>query len=107
MDVFLFNFCLEVITTALLSILMYCGYSQKDMVSLLPTIFICSTDINVKLAMLSLEAFQTMCKSHHEQNRTELLGPFHHPEAKGHGDEQHYVLQKAVNHSCSQNKSSP
>lgn len=60
LDIFFFCLIFESITTAHLSILMYCGYPQKDILSLIPLFLIYSTNANVHSELSNLESFQTM-----------------------------------------------
>lgn len=86
-----FLFCLisEAITTAHLSILMYCGYPRKDTLSLLPILFIYSTNVNVDSEHSNLESFQTM-SSWTEQK---CLDPLVLLELKGTGLSDFYSLK--------------
>lgn len=59
--------------TAHLSMLVCCGHMQEDMVSLLPTVFIFSTDANVKPRCLTENPLDNV-KMHDEQN---YLYPLH------------------------------
>lgn len=55
-----------------LSMLVCCGHTQEHMVSLLPTVFVCSTNANVKPRCLTENPLDDV-KMHYEQNH---LYPF-------------------------------